>query len=66
MPTTVKVVAGLVSVVAVWLTLALTLFSGTGATGHRPGLRPDVVSTTPATVPGDVSAQDTPGDGRPG
>ena len=51
--------------VAVWLILALTLFSGTGPAGHRPGLRSDAVSTAPATVPGDVSAQNTLGDGRP-
>jgi hypothetical protein len=65
MPTTVRVVVGLASMVAVWLILALTLFSGTGPAGHRPGLRSDVVSTGPATVPGDVSAQNTLSDGRP-
>ena len=65
MPITAKVVVGLASVVAVWLALALTVFSGTGPAGHRPDLRPDVVSTAPAAVPGDVSAQNTLGDGRP-
>ena len=62
---TAKVVVGLASVVAVWLTLVLTLFSGTGPAGHRPGLLPDIVSTAPATVQGDVSAQNTLRNGRP-
>jgi hypothetical protein len=65
MLTTAKVVVGLASVVAVWLTLALTLFSGTGPGGPRPGLLPDVVSTAPATVPEDVRARSILGDGRP-
>ena len=55
---------GLASMVAIWLILALTVFSGTGPADHLPDLRSDVVSTAPATVPGDVSAQNTHGDGR--
>jgi hypothetical protein len=65
MPATAKVVVGVASVVAVWFTLAITLFSGTGPAVPRPELHPGVVSTTSTTVPGDVSAQDPLSDARP-
>jgi hypothetical protein len=65
MPATARVVVGLATMVAVWLILALTFFSGTGPAGHLPGLRSDLVSTAPTTVPGDASAQSALRDGRP-
>jgi hypothetical protein len=43
-----KIVIGVVGLVAVWLTLATTLFAGTGSVEPRPGRHPSVVSTVPA------------------
>jgi hypothetical protein len=43
-----KIVVGVVSLVAVWLTLATTLFAGTGSVEPRPGQHPTVVRTVPA------------------
>jgi hypothetical protein len=43
-----KIVIGVVSLVAVWLTLAITLFAGTGSVEPRPDQHPTIVSTVPA------------------
>jgi hypothetical protein len=43
-----KIVIGAVGLVAVWLTLATTLFAGTGSVEPRPGHHPNIVSTVPA------------------
>jgi len=59
------VIVGLASMVGTWLILALIGLLGDGPSHHLPGLRSDVVSTAPATVPADVSAQNTLSDGRP-
>lgn len=49
MGTTMKVVIGGVSVVAVWLVLALTLFDGTGSVEPRPEHRPGIVDSVQTT-----------------
>jgi hypothetical protein len=47
-----KIVIVVVGVVAIWLTLATTLFNGTGSVEPRPGRHPGVVSTVPAESEG--------------
>ena len=43
-----KIVVGVVGLIAVGLTLATTLFAGTGSVEPRPGHHPSIVSTVPA------------------
>ena len=45
MGTAMKVVLGGISLVAVWLVLAVTLFGGTGSVQPRPDRHPGVVDT---------------------
>jgi hypothetical protein len=47
-----KVVVGITGLVAVWLILATTLFSGTGSVEPRPGQRPAIFNTVPAPESG--------------
>ena len=49
MGTTMKVVIGGVSLAAVWLVLALTLFNGTGSVEPRPDHRPGIVNSVETT-----------------
>jgi hypothetical protein len=49
MGTTMKIVLGGASLVAVWLVLAVTLFNGTGSVEPRPDHRPGVVNSVEAT-----------------
>ena len=49
MGTTMKIVIGGVSLVAVWLVLALTLFNGTGSVDPRPAHRPGIVDSVETT-----------------
>jgi hypothetical protein len=51
-----KIVIGLMSLVIVWLTLATTLFAGTGPARPRPDPRPSVISTVPGLGPDAGSA----------
>ena len=49
MGTTMKIVIGGVSIVAVWLVLAVTLFDGTGSVHPRPDQRPGIVNSVETT-----------------
>jgi hypothetical protein len=49
MGTTMKIVIGGVSLVAVWLVLAVTLFNGTGSVQPRPDHRPGIVNSVETT-----------------
>jgi hypothetical protein len=59
-----KIVIGVVSLVAVWLTLATTLFAGTGSVEPRPGQHPTIVRTVPA-LESEGDATDLTIDGSP-
>jgi hypothetical protein len=59
-----KIVIGVVSLVAVWLTLATTLFAGTGSVEPRPGQHPTIVRTVPA-LENEGDATDLTIDGNP-
>jgi len=49
MGTAMKIVIGGVSVVAVWLVLAVTLFGGTGSVEPRPDRHPGIVDSVQTT-----------------
>jgi hypothetical protein len=49
MGTAVKAVLGGVSLVAIWLVLAVTVFSGTGSVEPRPDRHPGIVDSVETT-----------------
>jgi hypothetical protein len=50
MGTAAKVVIGGVSLVAVWLVLAVTVFGGTGSVQPRPDRHPGILNSVETTV----------------